>query len=244
MEKKSERLEVRLGYEEKQDFTEACENQGDTPSGAIRRFISGYVRRSDADVLSSAWRGAAKRRLPKLALVAGIISICAISILSAYKAPIDLTKSTAFAFSDRNNDGELRADELGPVGDVFLKVMDVDDSGAITLDEFISKGRMVYVLAGPKNDPVRKLIRRDGGAVRLIKFNMEIGNVRTEIFELLDSQIEMDESKIGLDDEYEVENLDRIVFWHEGGGVTVLDGPAKMGMNYGRTRDYSRQQEN
>jgi len=38
MEKKSERLEVRLGYEEKQDFTEACENQGDTPSGAIRRF--------------------------------------------------------------------------------------------------------------------------------------------------------------------------------------------------------------
>lgn len=62
MEKKSERLEVRLGYQEKQTFTEACENQGDTPSGAVRRFINGYVRRSDADVLSSAWRGAAKRR--------------------------------------------------------------------------------------------------------------------------------------------------------------------------------------
>jgi len=43
MEKKSERLEVRLGYEEKQTFTEACENQGDTPSGAVRRFINGYV---------------------------------------------------------------------------------------------------------------------------------------------------------------------------------------------------------
>ena len=53
-EKKSERLEVRLGYREKGAFVEACEMQGDTPSGAVRRFISGYVRRADGDILASA----------------------------------------------------------------------------------------------------------------------------------------------------------------------------------------------
>ena len=78
MEKKSERLEVRLGYQEKQTFTEACENQGDTPSGAVRRFINGYVRRSDEDVLSSAWRGAARRRAWKpVAFLAIFVAIAA-----------------------------------------------------------------------------------------------------------------------------------------------------------------------
>jgi hypothetical protein len=57
-EKKSERLEVRLGFQEKTDFVDACDTQGDTPSSALRRFISGYIKRSDGDLM-----GAAQRRL-------------------------------------------------------------------------------------------------------------------------------------------------------------------------------------
>ena len=53
-EKKSERLEVRLDYQEKQNFVDACDTQEDTPSGAVRRFIKRYVRRSDKDLLHSA----------------------------------------------------------------------------------------------------------------------------------------------------------------------------------------------
>lgn len=78
MEKKSERMEVRLGYQEKQAFTEACENQGDTPSGAIRRFINGYVRRADADLLSSAWRNFRNR---KMVVGGGLIAVATASFL-------------------------------------------------------------------------------------------------------------------------------------------------------------------
>ena len=84
MEKKSERLEVRLGYQEKQDFTEACDLQGDTPSGAIRRFINGYVRRSDGDVIASALRGSAKRKLLPVMAVAGLLAISAAGLYTAF----------------------------------------------------------------------------------------------------------------------------------------------------------------
>lgn len=76
-EKKSERIEVRVGFEEKASFVDACDSQGDTPSGALRRFIRGYVRRADADILSSAWRGLGRRRK-----TAFVLSGCAISLLA------------------------------------------------------------------------------------------------------------------------------------------------------------------
>lgn len=55
-EKKSERIEVRLGYSEKQDFVEACDTQGDTPSSALRRFIAGYTKRADGELMGEASR--------------------------------------------------------------------------------------------------------------------------------------------------------------------------------------------
>lgn len=55
-EKKSERMEIRLGHLEKQGFLEACHTQGDTPSEALRRFIEGYTRRANSDLRASAFR--------------------------------------------------------------------------------------------------------------------------------------------------------------------------------------------
>ena len=55
-EKKSERMEIRLGHLEKQGFIEACHTQGDTPSEAMRRFIEGYTRRANSDLRASAFR--------------------------------------------------------------------------------------------------------------------------------------------------------------------------------------------
>lgn len=55
-EKKSERMEIRLGHTEKQSFLQACESQGDTPSDALRRFIDGYSRRANSDLRASAFR--------------------------------------------------------------------------------------------------------------------------------------------------------------------------------------------
>lgn len=48
-EKKSERLEIRLPFSKKADFLKACEQQSDTPSNVVRRFINSYIRRSNAD---------------------------------------------------------------------------------------------------------------------------------------------------------------------------------------------------
>ena len=113
MEKKSERLEVRLGYEEKQTFTEACENQGGTPSGAVRRFINGYVRRSDEDVLSSAWRGAAKRRGWKPAVFVGVFAaIGAVFWGLSNRVPV-VTDDAIFSARDINVNGELEYAEHG-----------------------------------------------------------------------------------------------------------------------------------
>ena len=92
-EKKSERLEVRLGFQEKSEFVEACETQGDTPSSALRRFIRGYVRRADADLFASAWRGVGKR---KFILSAGItaLGLLVFGGWSALKPAPDLIEKT------------------------------------------------------------------------------------------------------------------------------------------------------
>ena len=55
-EKKSERFEVRLPFSKKQGFVKACEDQGDTPSNAVRRFIDSYIRRADADEMKAMTR--------------------------------------------------------------------------------------------------------------------------------------------------------------------------------------------
>jgi len=162
MEKKSERLEVRLGYQEKQTFTEACENQGDTPSGAIRRFINGYVRRSDADVLSSAWRDAAKRRAWRPAAFLTIfVAIAAMFWGFSKRMPVE-TDDAIFSARDVDSDGVLTSTELEvPTNDDgephgVMRVLDIDGSGALNKDEFVSEGKMVFMLRSENNAPIKK----------------------------------------------------------------------------------------
>ena len=52
-EKKSERLDIRVSHKKKMEFAEACADQGDTPSNAIRRFITSYIRRAKNDDLKA-----------------------------------------------------------------------------------------------------------------------------------------------------------------------------------------------
>lgn len=96
-EKKSERLEVRLGFQEKSEFVEACETQGDTPSSALRRFIRGYVRRADADMFASAWRGLGKQKyiLPACIAALGLIVFGGWSVLKPAPNLIEKTDMEA-----------------------------------------------------------------------------------------------------------------------------------------------------
>ncbi len=214
MEKKSERLEVRLGYREKQDFVEACDLQGDNPSGAIRRFINGYVKRSDGDVLASAWRGSARRKLlPKF--IFGVTVLAAAGLLSwtAYNHLTRTSDSDVFAVRDRNNDGQLKGDELGyaELAEQFLRIMDVDNSGGIDLNEFQANGKMAYVLSGAKDGADRHKPRSNQSAY-LIKFDIQPERTKSGTYSLGGFQ----------------KGLERVVFWHDGGGVTVMEGPVDI----------------
>lgn len=75
-EKKSERLEVRLGYQEKSEFVEACDTQGDTPSSALRRFIAGYTKRADGELMGEAQR----RLMRRYGLTAAVVGAAGIGL--------------------------------------------------------------------------------------------------------------------------------------------------------------------
>lgn len=216
MEKKSERFEVRLGYQEKQDFNNACELQGDTPSNAIRRFISGYVKRSDDDVLSTVWRSAARRKLwPISAIIIGT----AIGVTGIYWAVSTLSKPNAdevFAYRDTNKDGELDYSEHAiPPGrygrpNGVLSVLDLDSSGTISRAEFVPEGRMIYMLSDVTKLPSHQ---RDEAKGTLVEF--EIGKDRA-----------VTGSYAGTS--FDAKDLDRLVIWQDQGLPIVLEDEASI----------------
>jgi len=217
MEKKSERLEVRLGYEEKQTFTEACENQGDTPSGAVRRFINGYVRRSDADLLSSAWRGAAKRRGRRpLAFAAIFLAVGGAFWMLSQHLPIQ-SDEAIFSARDINGDGQLEYSEhaippgLNGAPNGVMRVLDLDASGTISRAEFTRKGRMVYVLG----DGTASASSEEEAGASLVEFEFTKERAKTGTY-------------VGA--EINAQDLDRLVIWPDDGAPTVLEGEVDIAM--------------
>jgi hypothetical protein len=207
-EKKSERLEVRLGYREKQDFVEACDVQGDTPSTAMRRFMRGYVRRADGDVLGAAVRRAAWRRGP--VWVGAGAAVAGMAVLAMFAlGPAPMSEDALFAARDQNADGALSSEELGlpntpdgvPHG--VMRVLDLDASGTISRGEFVREGRMVFTLS--KTDSV---LPEAEPRMTLVEFEFAEDEVRSGIFE---------NAVVNSGD------LDRLVVWYEDGTNTVME---------------------
>ena len=211
-EKKSERLEVRLGFQEKSKFVEACETQGDTPSSALRRFIRGYVRRADADMFASAWRGVFQKRVGLIAFRLGGVAIAGFLLwagisFSASKASSD---GAIFSALDLNGDGVLQASEHGlengpenePNG--VLRVLDLDASGTISRDEFVARGRMVYAIELDNG----VLPSSDDPRLTFVEFRFRQGGTRLNTFR--NSIINAGE-------------LDRLVLWYVDGTSAIFD---------------------
>lgn len=210
-EKKSERLEVRLGYQEKQTFTDACDTQGDTPSGAVRRFIKGYVRRSDEDVMSSAWRGAAKRRgWRPLIFVLVFITTAALFWVLSQRSPM-LTDNAIFSAKDRNGDGQLEyAEHAIPPGlngapNGVLRVLDLDASGTISRAEFVQEGRMVYFVQEETSDA-------------------SIDNIKRMTFVEFKFTKERSQSSRYEGATINAQDLDRLVIWPLEGAPSIMEG--------------------
>ena len=208
-EKKSERLEIRLGYQEKQNFVNACDTQGDTPSGAVRRFIKGYVRRSDEDLLSTAWRGAARRRSWRPTIFALIfIAIAGLFWGLSQRFPM-ASDDAIFSARDINGDGQLEYAEHGiPPGlngmpNGVLRVLDLDASGTISRAEFVQDGRMVYIV---QDETSRASIDKGMNLVEF-KFSKE-----TSILNRFEGAT------------INAEGLDRLVVWPLKGTPSVFEG--------------------
>lgn len=157
MEKKSERLEVRLSHSDKQAFQSACDETGETPSDVVRRFIRRYIRRADADRLAEGWvamRAMAGRNVGKLAVVGvGLLAVGGLLVWGLPGAPTMAGETQAwppyerdlFAKYDKDGDGYLRPGDIRADDLPLFKVLDLDASGAIDVQEFISEAVMVYI---------------------------------------------------------------------------------------------------
>ena len=195
-EKKSERMEVRLGHQEKQAFVDACDLQGDTPSGAVRRFISGYTKRADGDVMGEANRRLMRRygvgAAAALVLVAGLGGT--VFWAASANASRFMTQSE-FAALDLDGNGSLAGDELGPRADDLLRVLDIDGTPGVQFAEAISEGRMAYMLGSSV-----EVVRTDtGGALewsegkpptRLVEFDLDLP-YKAAVFETVGNDYSM-----------------------------------------------------
>jgi hypothetical protein len=91
--------------------------------------------------------------------------------------------------------------------------LDTDGSGAISREEFQSKGQMAFVLSGPKNNELIKYKPREGGRATMVKFHIESERIRSGIYR---------------SDEKSIKDVERIVYWHKGGGVSAMNGSVKI----------------
>ncbi|WP_371396447.1 hypothetical protein [Fretibacter rubidus] len=164
-EKKSERLEIRLSHSKKQAFNQACETQGDTPSGAVRRFIDGYIRRADQDAFKDGLRALGRIGRRKWAPIGAIASLLLIGGYFTGQAlrptPVDgpiVTASTdefpainyaLFAAYDKNANGVIDLGEIAKNDAHLHRVLNLDGKAGIAPSEFYAKAKMQWSFVKP-----------------------------------------------------------------------------------------------
>lgn len=162
-EKKSERFEVRLPYTKKKDFIQACDEQGDTPSHAVRRFINSYIRRANTDNLKASVRGMTRKvknkwvrvSLKSLAVIVGLFVL--LQLLSLMLIPFENMKTgKLFAVYDSNNNGIIDLGEISDSDEDLHRVLNIDGELGISEAEFIAKGKMIWEYVNPKSFKIEK----------------------------------------------------------------------------------------
>lgn len=151
-EKKTERLDVRLSHEKKQAFALACENQSDTPSQAVRRFINSYIRRSNRDDIEAALRTAPKTRA--FIILGVVVSLIAMAFFTPAFLDEKTTKmplNELFNFYDSDESGILELTEISANDHHLHRVLNINGIAGISSEEFISHGTMVWKFIIPEN---------------------------------------------------------------------------------------------
>lgn len=111
--KKSEKIEVRLTQETKQNFLETCEQQGKSASSVIRELIEGYVSRFHTPILKKPIEIVRKTPLW------GKLSACGVAFMSMAVFAVYPSQASEpaqweknFQEKDENSDGALEFEEI------------------------------------------------------------------------------------------------------------------------------------
>jgi len=144
-EKKSESLDIRLPYQQKQDFMAATKQKGQTASEALRAFIAHYIEEARLEQhpnkVQEITMTLARHRLKTLATAAG----AAIGVFSVTALP-SAADSTAFERLDENKDGVLTEGEIAPGYDAdIIKKLDTDGSGGVSQEELEAAGNHIVI---------------------------------------------------------------------------------------------------
>ena len=138
-EKQTERIEVRLGVTQRDQFLAACKRAGDTPSDVLRAAMSSYIAK-----IQSAERKTLRQELamklihnPLKAAGMALTSLAAFAMIAAPSSADEVL----FKALDENEDGALTQQDAA-IGEEVILALDQDHSKTVTLEEF--KTHAVY----------------------------------------------------------------------------------------------------
>jgi hypothetical protein len=117
--KKSEMLEVRLDYETKRNFLDACRRAGRTASDVVRESVLSFIDRESARPDAQPEPGKLLTMIPRpirrkryLAAAAGVAGAAGIALFSALPSAASPDLKAAFQKIDRNGDGVVTVEEF------------------------------------------------------------------------------------------------------------------------------------
>ncbi len=166
--KKSETLDIRLPYEQKRDFMQATQKQGETASKALRRFIADYIEEARlAEIpnpVQEITMTLARHRLKTLATAAS----AALGVF-AFTALPSAADASPFDRLDKNKDGVLSTGEFLIDDDAdIIEHLDSDGSGDVSREELEAAGnRIVIKKTNDDQDGDKKIVKKQ---VKVIEF--------------------------------------------------------------------------
>mgnify|MGYP001799416321 FL=1 len=188
-EKKSESLDIRLPYQQKQDFMAATKQRGENASEALRRYIANYIEEArlaeQPHPVQEITMTLARHRFKSIATAAG----AAIGVFSVTALP-SAADPTAFEALDKNKDGVLTEGEIAPGFDAdIIAKLDTDGSGGVSQAELEAAGNHIVIEdSSSESDEDGQSVKRT--TMKILKFSdSEDGDIHGELTTEVDKRV-------------------------------------------------------